>query len=122
MLSQFLLILASSLGAIATYLLHKNGVSVVVASCIVGLIGAGIGHLFNIPNLALVVFAGSFVGMTSTTIGSMPLVFVGGLICGVIYVLSLKIFVGFGGKLGTTAFISTLLVWTFFYLFNKFFN
>ena len=122
MLSHFLLILASSLGAVITYLLHKNGISVVVASCIVGLLGAGIAQLFDIPHLALVVFAGSFVGMTSTAIGSLPLVFLGGLICGVIYVLSLKIFVGFGGKLGTTAFLSTLLVWALFYLFKKFFN
>lgn len=120
MLNQLILIIASSLGAIATYLLHKNGLSVVVASCIVGLMGAFLGHIFNLPHLALVVFAGTFVGMTSTTIGSLPLVFLGGLVCGVVYILSLKLFVGFGGKLGSIAFLSTLLVWEGFTLVKRF--
>ncbi len=119
MINQLILIFASCIGAVATYVLHKNGLSVVVASCVIGLVGALVGHLLNFPNLALVVFAGTFVGMTSASIGSIGLVAVGGLVCGIIYILSLKIFVGFGGKLGTTAFLSTLLVWGIFYLVRK---
>ncbi|WP_223177616.1 hypothetical protein [Psychroflexus maritimus] len=119
MLNHLILIFSSSLGAAATYMLHKNGLSVVVASCIVGLLGALFGHLFNLPHLALVVFAGTFVGMTSTNLASLGLVVLGGLVCGIIYILSLKLFVGFGGKLGTTAFLSTLFVWGLFYLLQK---
>ncbi|MCH8534669.1 MAG: hypothetical protein LAT51_06330 [Flavobacteriaceae bacterium] len=120
MFNHLILILASSLGAVATYLLHKNGLSVVVASCLIGLLGALLGHFFNLPHLALVIFAGTFVGMTSVNVGSLGLVTLGGLVCGIIYILSLKLFVGFGGKLGTTAFLSTLVVWGLFYLMNKF--
>jgi len=96
-------------GAITTFLLHKYGLSVVVASCVVGLLGAVLGHFTKSTHLPLVIFAGSFVGMTSTTVGSIPLIILGGALSGIIYKFSLNLFAGFGGLLGTIAFISTVL-------------
>lgn len=107
-------------GAITTFLLHKYGLSVVVASCVVGLLGAVLGHFTKSTHLPLVIFAGSFVGMTSTTVGSIPLMILGGAISGIIYKFSLKLFVGFGGRLGTIAFISTVLSFYFLLALKKF--
>jgi len=109
----FLFVLVGIIGAVATFLLQKQGLSAVVASCIVGLAGALVGHFLDASHIPLVVFAGSFVGMTSTSFGTIPLMIVGGLLTGVIYNYSLKIFEGFGGRLGTIAFISTVVA---FYL------
>lgn len=106
-----LMILGGVGGAISTFLLHKYGFSVVVSSCIIGLIGAAIGHFTKSTHLPLVIFAGTFVGMTSTTIGTIPLIIAGGVLVGIIYQTSLKIFTGFGGRLGTIAFISTVLAY-----------
>ena len=113
MQETILLIIASALGALATFLLHKYGISVVVASCIIGLLGAGLNYFIKSPHLALVIFAGSFVGMTSTAVGSISLVLLAGALAGLIYKYSLHIFAGFGGRLGTIAFISTVISYFF---------
>lgn len=114
MQQTFLLIIAGAFGAIATYILQRFGLSIVVASCIVGLLGAMTGHFLELPQLSIVIFAGSFVGMTSTAIGSIPLILLAGALTGLFFKLSSNIFVGFGGRLGTIAFLSTVLS---FYLF-----
>jgi len=105
----FILMIGGIGGAVTTFLLQKYGVSVVVSSCVVGLIGAAIGHFTKATNLPLVIFAGSFVGMTSSSIGTIHLMIIGGALSGLIYKLSLNIFAGFGGRLGTMAFISTII-------------
>ncbi|MGV6831390.1 MAG: hypothetical protein ACWA5P_07510 [bacterium] len=115
----FLMILGGVGGAVSTFLLHKYGLSVVVASCVIGLIGATIGHFTKSTHLPLVIFAGTFVGMTSTAVGTIPLIIVGGVFVGIIYQTSLKIFAGFGGRLGTIAFISTVLAYYLFVAMKK---
>ncbi len=109
----FILIIGGIVGAITTFLLQKYGMSTVVASCLVGLIGSLFGHYLKSSHLPLVIFAGSFVGMTSTSIGTIPLVILGGAFAGLIYNFSLNIFVWVGGRLGIIAFISTI---TSFYI------
>ena len=107
----FLILLGGLLGSVATYSLQKAGLSAVIASCIVGLVGALAGHLLKNDHLALIIFAGSFVGMTSTAWGTWPMMVIGGLLAGGVYLLSLELFAGFGGRLGTIAFLSTILSW-----------
>lgn len=102
-------------GAFLTFILHKYGLSVVVASCLVGLLGAALEQLFKVHHLAFVIFAGSFVGMSSSSVTSLPLVLIGGALCAVVYQLTTDYFKGFGGRLGTIAFISTIAA---FYLLN----
>ena len=103
-----ILIISGIAGAVGTFFLQKYGCSAVVASCLVGLLGALVGHLLKSPDIPLVVFAGSFVGMTSLALGSTPLMIIAGIVAAVIYKLTEKHFVGFGGKLGTIAFVSVM--------------
>ncbi len=105
----FILILGGVGGAITTFFLQKNGLSVVISSCLVGLAGALLGKLTDSSHVSLIIFAGSFVGMASSSFGTLPLMILGGIAAGVIYHFSLNIFTGFGGRLGTIAFISTVL-------------
>ncbi len=109
MQQTIILIIWGIFWAIATFLLQKYGLSVVVASCVVGLIGAVLGHFLKLPHLSLIIFAGSFVWMTSTSIWSIPLILFAWAISGLIYKFSLNIFAWFWGRLWTIAFISTVI-------------
>ena len=119
MMQQIIWIFASFGGGMLTYYLHRLGLSVVVASCCVGLLGALLSYLLKMPNLAYVIFAGSFVGMTSPKVGSYTFVALASLICGLVYGQTLRIFDGFGGKLGATAFVSTVFTHYVVSLFKK---
>ncbi len=103
------MIAGGTVGAVVTLILQKQGLTAVVASSLVGLAGAAAGHLLQLPHLPAVVFAGSFVGMTNPQLASWPLISMAGAFSGLLYHISLHLFAGFGGRLGTLAFISTLL-------------
>jgi len=114
-----IMILGGVSGAVATWLLQKYGVSAVVASCLVGLTGALIGHLTANTHLPMVIFAGSFVGMTALHLTSLPLTILAGASVGLLYSLTLNLFSGYGGKLGTIAFVVVLVVvWLGSFLFK----
>jgi len=119
MLTTILIIIGGCLGAIGTFQLQKMGLSPVVASCGVGLLGALIGYLMKNEDLAMVIFAGSFVGMTTVSIASLPIMLIAGLACGTLYVLTEPVFVGYGGKLGAIAFVSVAIVLALFMVFRK---
>lgn len=119
MLTSILIIIGGCLGALGTFQLQKSGLSPVVASCIVGLFGALIGYWMNSEDLSMVIFAGSFVGMTAVSIASFPIILLAGISCGIVYLLSEPIFVGYGGKLGATAFVSVLIVLFLFWVIGK---
>lgn len=119
MLTTLLIILGGCLGAIGTFQLQKVGLSPVVASCGVGLLGALFGYLMKNEDLAMVIFAGSFVGMTTVSIATIPIMLIAGLACGILYVLAEPIFVGFGGKLGAIAFVSVGIVLGLFMILPK---
>lgn len=101
-----LTILALIVGAFITfYLNHSIGLGGVLASAVVGLLGA-----WTFKSYAAAIYCGSFIGMACSQIFSNPLyLLVAALISGVVFVLSVHMFVGFGGKLGFTAFIGTFL-------------
>jgi uncharacterized membrane protein YeaQ/YmgE (transglycosylase-associated protein family) len=109
MQQTIVLIIGGISGAITTFFLQKWGLSVVIASCIVGLIGALVGHFTKSAHLPLILFAGSFIGMTSTSIGTVPLMILAGALSGIIYKLSQNIDADFGGRLGVIAFVSTVI-------------
>ena len=106
MQQTIILIIGSIGGAITTFSLQKYGFSSVVASCIAGLTGALLGNYLKLPHFSLIVFTGSFIGMTSTSIGTLPLMVAGGVLSGLMYSYSINMFKGLGGRLGTIAFIS----------------
>ena len=109
---DILMILCGAGGAAATFLLQRYGLSAVTASCLIGLSGAGIAALVSIPSLAAVIFAGTFVGMSALTLASPALIAIAGAGAGLLYLLMIKfnIFSGYGGRLGSIAFIATTVV------------
>lgn len=94
------------LGAVVTYWISVDlGQGAVVASGLVGIFGAAFVKLFAVP-----LYCGSFVGMASASLLLMyPGVVLAGAIAGVVFVLAKHVFNGFGGKLGTIAFASSVL-------------
>ena len=113
-LNSALMILAGAGGAAATSLLHaKFGLSVVLASSLVGLLAAGVGTLVSDDiYLPAAAYAGSFVGMTAIDVAPLLLITIAGAGAGLLYamMIAFQIFPGYGGRLGAIAFISTFLV------------
>ncbi len=83
------------------FLAHHIGLGAVVASSIAGILAA---WLF--PKQATIAFCGSFVGMLS--LESFPHMYqltIASLVAAAAFILGGPLFTGFGGKLGTTAFV-----------------
>lgn len=101
-IQEFTAVLGS---ALATFFLVRNfGMGAVLASSFVGIAGA-----FVLPSFAVPIFCGSFVGMASPAAYETYLCMViAGSVAGVVFALGKGVFDGFGGKLGTTAFIGCL--------------
>lgn len=119
MQQTLILIVGSTSGAVITFLLQKYGFSSIVAGCLVGLVGALVGHLLVVPQLPFAILMGTFVGMTHMTISSFPFVLIAGAASGFLYSVSNNIFVGFGGRLGVIAFICTVLCFYFLAFLKK---
>jgi hypothetical protein len=98
-------VLAIVIGAIATFYLAKSGMSAVLASSLVGIAGSLLFKRYEIE-----VFTGSFVGMSSIILFTDVGVVLAALIASLVYLMGKNVFVGIGGKLGTSAFAGTLSV------------
>ena len=88
-------------GALISYTLSVNvGLGAVVGAGLVGVVAALV-----FPDYGPPIYCGAFVGMASTNLlsnhGDLAIASV---VAGVVYVLTVSIFSGFGGKLGTIAF------------------
>ncbi len=96
--------LAVFFGGVLTFYLSINlGLGAVIASSLVGILA----HVL-FPDVDVPAFCGSFVGMTSDLLFfSYQDVVLASVIAGIAYILTTKVFAGFGGKLGTIAFIGT---------------
>lgn len=110
MVISLLIVVGGMLGALATFYLQKWGLHAVLASCLVGLVGYLIAYLVQQEDLALVIFAGTFVGMTAVSIATLPIILLAGTICGLLFILTEPFFMGYGGKLGAIAFVSVGVV------------
>lgn len=99
-------ILALTAGAYLTfYLNYSIGLGGVLASSVVGLSAA-----FLFKQYAAAIYCGSFIGMACSILFSNPLtLLIASLISGSLFVLSIDLFAGFGGKLGFMAFSGTFL-------------
>jgi hypothetical protein len=112
-MSPVFMVLGGIAGAASTSLLQRKcGVSAVVASSLVGLLGACVGSLASDVNLPAAVFAGSFAGMTAVAVAPLVAIAIAGAGAGALYALAIRldVFPGYGGRLGTVAFISTLCI------------
>jgi hypothetical protein len=84
----------------------EAGLGAVVASALVGLVA---GVLFE--EYAAPVYCGSFVGMVAPAVlADLAVVTAAGVVAGAVFVAADRVFGGFGGKLGTTAFAGCGLV------------
>ena len=84
----------------------RVGVGPVVASALVGLCAALLTDAYDAP-----AYCGSFVGMaTPAADADLGAVVAAGVAAGAVFVLAKRVFNGFGGKLGTTAFVGCLSV------------
>jgi len=88
-------------GVITFYLSCDIGLGAVVASSLVGILAAMI-----VPKYGAAAYCGSFVGMSSSALFCQYSdVAFASAIAGLVYVITRDTFAGFGGKLGTIAFI-----------------
>lgn len=111
---QFFIIkyLAFFLGCLFCFLLHEGfAVPAVIASSIVGLIATFIPFPVKFKNHPYAAaYAGSFAGMCSTDlINSYWELGIISLLGALLYIAVMNLFEGFGGKLGSVAFISVAL-------------
>jgi hypothetical protein len=97
--------LAVFAGTLATfYLNRKLGIGAVLASSLIGVLGA---LIFKAQ--AVAIFCGSFAGMSCpVTFPSWFCIGSAGILSGIVFLLGKDLFKGAGGKLGTIAFAATL--------------
>lgn len=88
-------------GILTFYLSIDLGLGAVVASCLVAIVADMI-----VPEYGVPAYCGAFVGMSSNALFfSLSEVALASAVAGLVYVLSRDVYGGFGGKLGTIAFI-----------------
>ena len=97
--------LAVVAGTLITYVLSVEvGLGAVVASAL-----GGVGIALLLPSVAVPFYCGTFVGMISPgLVVGWPALVLAGMVGSVVFVIGKGIFDGFGGKLGTTAYIACL--------------
>ena len=95
----------AALGVVLTiFLSHELDISAVLASSAVGMAG-----FLLIKKYSIAIYCGSFAGMISTELVISYDVLLVALICGFVILFLKPVYRGIGGKLGTMAFIATLL-------------
>ena len=100
----------TGLGVMVTFsMVHYLELSAVVASSLVGTAGFFIFKRYQVP-----IYCGSFAGMVSVVLFDFFEVGILALVCGLIFVLTKPLFAGYGGKLGTIAFMSSLITFSIF--------
>jgi hypothetical protein len=118
-MNELMLFITGGIGAVSTFIVaHDLKQGVVRASAglslIVGLFFYAFPDIVSpelVVDIPLVFFGASFVGMTGIHVVKRRwLMLLGGIIFSGIYLVSSEVFVGYGGKLGTTACISSLIV------------
>lgn len=104
---QIKVFLSAFIGVVVTYYINHNmGYGAILANGIVGIVAATL----LAPDLAGAMYTASFVGMSSAAV--IPSIFgaaIGGIIVGLVILLTVPIFSGIGGKGGTTAAFSVLV-------------
>ncbi|MFB0556873.1 MAG: hypothetical protein ACETVW_03355 [Dehalococcoidia bacterium] len=92
-------------GALISYTLSVNiGLGAVVAAGLVGVIAAIV-----LPDYGVPIYCGAFVGMVSPVLLNHGQTAIAAAVAGIVYVLTLSAFNGFGGKLGTIAFTGCVI-------------
>lgn len=103
--SYYSVVTAVLTGAIITFFMSTElGLGPVVASSVVGLVGAMASKKYEVP-----IYCGSFVGMSSLLMyGDYQSLLFSAIISGILFLIAGSVFSGFGGKLGVIAFGGTM--------------
>ncbi len=106
---QLVTILGSCIGALVTYFISISlHISPVISAALVGCLAAYWPK--TMPEWSVAMYCGAFVGMSGNfVLGEPILILVSAFIAGITLILSRKVFVGVGGKLGTLAFMSVAI-------------
>jgi len=103
--------LAAASGVVLTYsIAHYLGLNIVLASSMIGLMGYLLVRKYEVA-----IYCGSFAGMVSVALFDYGEVLILAFICAFIYMLTKPLFTGYGGKLGTVAFMSSLILHSIFH-------
>lgn len=104
-----------SIGCLGCFILHsKFNINSTIAASLIGLIGTllPVPRGVNKQSVYGALYCGTFAGMCSTgVLSSLSQAILLSAIGAVLYVLTINIFKGHGGKLGTVAFVSVALVY-----------
>lgn len=127
-LSNYILIITSIVGAFSTMIItqysykkipnHKKNI-IILASAVLGFLGF---LILKQEVLAQAFYAGTFAGMTSLSILSKKQIVLSGFITGFFFIVGSNFFNGFGGKLGTTAFLAVVVIFISNKIFYKLFT
>jgi hypothetical protein len=102
--------LFAAVSVVVTFsLVHYFDVSSVLASSFIGVIGYLFIRKYEVP-----IYCGSFAGMVSVALFNFWEVGVLAVLCAFIFTLTKPLFSGYGGKLGTIAFLSSLITFSIF--------
>ncbi|HDP78272.1 MAG TPA: hypothetical protein ENN47_08850 [Mesotoga infera] len=110
MLKEYpIVLIAVVAGTLSAYVVNIYlGLGAIIAASLVGLFGTAI-----VKKYAVEVYCGAFVGMVSTDVlHDFGHIVIAGAIAGTVFFLTRDVFKGYGGKLGTIAFSSWILVST----------
>ncbi len=117
------LLLASSLASMLTFFINQRLKNAVLSSSLVGLLFAFVGMLIIGQGDRIfesAAYCATFAGMTqSNHIKHLFMFLVAGFICGFMFISTLPLFVGLGGKLGACAFIAALASKTLTHLYKE---
>lgn len=104
-------------GAMCCYLLNsKTGLGSVISAGIIGTLASFLPNVNKHSNyfkkIPPAIYCGVFVGMSSSAVSpSIAYVVTASIIAGLFLLLSKNLFTGFGGKLGTMAFMGVFIVY-----------
>ena len=85
----------------------------------IGATGSLVSYYTKSPQLALIVFIGTFIGMGNyKDYGGIYLIILAGIFAGIMYQITEHLFVNFGGRLGTIAFISVVISYLLYKVVN----
>ncbi len=104
---DFFIVVFCVVGAMIAYVLNVYiGLGAIIASALVGILGA-----ILLPQYAISIYCGSFVGMVSPMVlHDFYHVIIAGILAGVILMLAADEYKGYGGKLGASAFIPWIIL------------
>lgn len=108
----FMIMVSHALGTGATFFLIQKGLGVVQSASLVGLLGYGLAQILQRLDLMDVgpnIYCGAFVGMVSSSLLTNYSLMAASLLSGLLYIFLADIFHGYGGKLGSIAFISCMI-------------